>query len=147
MITKTGFRLTSTIYLMSFLLSAFSPVEAQMVYAEHIPESGKAFGVDVSMLRFVVRDQVIKSSVAANVFTSGEQPEIIIQLVINTQERQFISGNIEFIAYGTQGRPGDVWVPDMFATDHHCNISISVELEPLATDSSRLIGLNIGPTN
>lgn len=120
--------------LMVFLIPCLMfPLQAQsqMVYAERIPEFGATFGVDVNRVRFDVRVQVIKSSVEANVYTPGEPPEMIVQLVNNTEEKQFVSGQIDIIAYGTRGRPGDVWTPEMFPIDHHGSIPIHAELEPL----------------
>ena len=96
-----------------FLLAFSLPAAAQMVAGTDIPEFGETFGVDVHA-EHELEAYLIESSVPGNVLWPGEQPNFTLQLNNRSDQPATVNGFCEIIAYGTQGRPGDIWTPKMF---------------------------------
>lgn len=64
----------------------------------------------------------------ANVLWPGEQPSYNIQVVNRLDEPMVTEGKIELISYGTKGRPGDIWLPEMvkFATISTTPVKVNI---------------------
>ncbi len=99
---------------LALLMFAFSlPLSAQMVAGIDIPEFGATFGVDVHA-DHALKAYLIESSVPGHVLWPGEQPTFTVQLDNQSDRPATVTGRFEVIAYGTRGRPGDIWTPEMF---------------------------------
>ncbi len=113
--------------------SFFCAVYAQMVDGKDIPEFGETFGVDVKRNSFAVHAYLIRSSVPGNILWPNDQVELTIQLSNNTDSALSINGKVDIIAYGTRGRPGDIWVPKMFKVRELQPIAFSTTVLPKGT--------------
>lgn len=90
-------------------------VHAQMVDGKSIPEFGAVFGVEVSRTQFDVNAYLIRSSVSANILAPNDSLRLTIQFSNSRDVAYRGRVKVEMIHYGTRGRPGDIWVPEMFA--------------------------------
>lgn len=105
--------LKKIIAVLLFILPMLS-LRAQMVAGPDIPEFGDTFNVNVRQTDFQVQAYIIESSIPGNVLWPGEQAKFTIQLDNRSGQSVRVNGFMEVIAYGTQGRPGDIWTPKMF---------------------------------
>jgi hypothetical protein len=55
--------------------------------------------------------QFLGGTAPGNVLWPGEQASFTFQLVNNSKEPLAGTGQVELIAYGTKGQPGDIWAP------------------------------------
>ncbi len=122
--------LTRIITFSFFIFCGFFAItaKAQMVEGTEIPEFGETFGVDVNKKDFNVQAYLIKSSVPANILWPNDKAVLTVQLVNNSDIPAKISGKLEVIGYGTKGRPGDIWKPQMFKAGDFGSAPIEVEI-------------------
>ncbi|MEZ2443464.1 hypothetical protein AB6805_17190 [Chitinophaga sp. RCC_12] len=99
------------------LVSAVSGM-AQMKAPEEWMNYETVMGVRNNQRHYSYDVMLVKASNNTNVLWPGEQPAYTIQVVNQLDEPITTEGKIELISYGTKGRPGDVWQPEMvkFAT-------------------------------
>jgi len=109
----------------------FSGMEssAQMVAGKAIPNFNETMGTDKNETR-PYSCQFISSTAPGNILWPGEQAEFTFQLVNNSDQPIKAEGKVELISYATKGRPGDIWVPDMFRTGIHGSTPINVDIAP-----------------
>ncbi|MCX7049186.1 MAG: hypothetical protein NTX50_27340 [Candidatus Sumerlaeota bacterium] len=88
--------------------------QAQMVSGAKMPGYGVTLGLDADRESKTYKAQFIEGSAPGNVLWPGEQASFTFQIVNLSNEAIACDGTVEVIAYGTKGRPGDIWVPDMF---------------------------------
>lgn len=108
------------------LLAAMAP--AQMSEQMQIPGFAETFHVVLGQRSYPFSAQLIKSSAPGNVLWPGEQATFTIQLVNNTDEEIAVTGKVDVIRYATKGRPGDIWVPDMFKLADAATVPIAVNI-------------------
>jgi len=116
----------ATLVAIAALLAA--PAAAQMVTGRRIPGYAETFGVALDQKSYAYQAHLIESSAPGNILWPGEQPAFTIQLVNNTDQAIQAAGKVDLIAYGTRGRPGDIWVPDMFKVADLGSTKIDVSL-------------------
>ncbi len=114
------------------VLSFFPGMEssAQMVEGSNIPGYEKTMGVDKKNDQKPYSCQFISSTAPGNILWPGEQADFTFQLVNNSDKAIKTNGKVELISYGTKGRPGDVWTPDMFRMGVHGSSPINIEIAP-----------------
>ena len=102
----------------------------QMSEGRRIPGFQQTFRLATNEAALPVRVVFLGANCPGNILWPGEQPAITLQ-VWNTSDQQWSShGRIEAIAYGTKGRPGDIWVPDMFSMGTAASVPIVLSLPP-----------------
>jgi len=101
---------------------------AQMVTGAKIPGYAQTFRVELDKKAYPYSAHLIESSIPGNVLWPGEQATFTVQLVNNTDQAIQVKGKVDVIQYGTKGRPGDVWVPDMFKIADVESIPVEVNL-------------------
>ncbi len=111
------------------------PVISQMVEGTDIPEFGDVFGVDVSQRNYDVSMTLVHSTVPGNVLWPDDDAEFTLQAVNSTGSAIKVSGRIEVIAYGTRGRPGDIWTPQMFRRAVVDSVPVDLSLKPGAFEN------------
>ena len=118
----------STFAFLILSLAYSTGVKAQMVEGADIPEFGETFGVDAAKKDFEVKAYLIKSSVPANILWPNDKAVLTVQLVNSSDIPAKISGKLEVTGYGTKGRPGDIWKPQMFKSGDFGSIPIQIEI-------------------
>jgi hypothetical protein len=85
---------------------------AQMVNGSQLVKDNSAvFGVSTTT-QFTVQE--VKADVVANVLWPGDKPSFTFR-VTNTSDKAIDApGRLDVIQYGTRGRAGDIWRPDLF---------------------------------
>jgi len=120
--------LTTIALLVGALAILAAPASAQMVTGRRIPGYAETFGVVLDQKSYAYQAHLIESSAPGNILWPGEQPAFTIQLVNNTDQPIQAAGKVDLIAYGTRGRPGDIWVPQMFRIADAGSVKIDVNL-------------------
>ncbi len=112
------------------LLSKISliPSSAQMVTGRSMTDFQKTFGVSKDEGSLNYRVVPIESSVSGNILFPGEQPKFTLQFVNIGTSPLPKTGKIDIIAYGTKGKPGDVWVPTVFKIADLTPLSIDLNI-------------------
>lgn len=123
-------RIQSMLWLLACLGFASLPVSAQMVEGRKIPGFNDTFGVSKNEAAIAFKAILIGSSAPANVLWPGEDPTVRIHFVNKTDQPISATGKIEVVAYATKGRPGDIWVPDMFKISEAGSVPVQVDLKP-----------------
>ena len=104
---------------------------AQMVEGAKIPGFAATFGLPIAVPGTPVPPplytaRLYDSSVPGNVLWQGEQPTFTLQIASDQPLKT--TGKVEVIQYGTKGRPGDIWVPDMFRIGVAATVPIQVDI-------------------
>ncbi|MFX1708764.1 hypothetical protein PV783_32665 [Chitinophaga sp. CC14] len=109
------------------LISAQSGM-AQMKAPEEWVNYETVMGVRNSQRHYNYDVVLAGASNTTNVLWPGEQPSYTIQVVNQLNEPINTEGKIELISYGTKGRPGDVWQPEMvkFATISTTPVKVNI---------------------
>lgn len=109
------------------MLLGIEVLVAQMVSGKDIPEFASTFGItsgtDTGVLAYLA-----KSSIAGNVLWPGDSVEMLVQLQNTTDAEVLLDGTIEVISYGTRGRPGDIWIPEMFRIGRVGSIPFTISI-------------------
>lgn len=102
-------------YLWMLVLLQISTLEmfAQMKAPEEWVNYESVFGVKNRQRHYNYDVALIRASNTTNVLWPGEQPSYTIQVVNQLNEPINTTGTIEVISYGTRGRAGDIWLPEM----------------------------------
>lgn len=114
----------------ALLCAAFARCPAQMVAGPNIPGFAVTFGVPPEPRAQPFSAQFIACSAPGNILWPGEQASFTFQLVNDSPETLAVTGTVAIIAYGTRGKPGDIWVPDMFKIAEAGAVPVRVELKP-----------------
>jgi len=123
-------RSLASLALLGCLAALGRPASAQMQSGTNIPGFAETMGVDPKQTTDPYSVQFVTSSAPANVLWPGEQASFSFQLVNNSDRPIQGPGKVERIAYGTKGRPGDIWVPDMFKVADLGSAPVEVNLPP-----------------
>jgi len=108
-------------------LGLFNSVSAQMVEGTDMPNYEKVFNVDLD--RELPYDaKLISSNAPGNVFWPGDDPEFTFQIQNKSSQPLEVKGKVDVIAYGTKGKPGDIWTPHMFRNNKPDSSKISVNI-------------------
>jgi hypothetical protein len=111
-------------------LAAAFPAAAQMVTGSRIPGYFDTFGLPTGRVESAYSVQFITSSVPGSVAWPGDQPAFTFQLASKSDQPLALKGRVDLIQYGTRGRPGDIWVPDMFRIAEGKPVPLAVSLPP-----------------
>jgi hypothetical protein len=118
-------------YILLLFFAAFAiQVNSQMVEGRDIPGFERTFGLDFKAKAQSVTAVAVESSVPGNVLWPGDRARFTIQLQNNGERAAVVSGRLEVIAYGTRGRPGDVWVPEMSKIREAGSVPFECRLAP-----------------
>lgn len=109
------------------MISAGSSM-AQMKAPEDWVNYETVMGVRSNQRHYDYDVVLANASNPANVLWPGEQPSYTIQVVNRLDEPMVTEGKIELISYGTKGRPGDIWLPEMvkFATISTTRVKVNI---------------------
>lgn len=99
-----------------------------MVTGRDMPGYTDSFGLSEVQEAGDYTAQFISSTAPGNVLWPGEEASYTFQVVNTTQNGLFAEGKVEFIAYGTKGRPGDIWVPEAFRIAECGSVPVVVDL-------------------
>lgn len=111
------------------VISAVSAM-AQMKAPEEWVNYESVMGVKNHQRHYDYNVMLIKSSSVSNVLWPEEQPAYTIQVVNQLNEPLIANGTIELISYGTKGRPGDVWLPEMVKFSTVSTTPVKVNISP-----------------
>ena len=103
---------------------------AQMVMGRDIPGFSQTMGAAAANEKKPYSCQFISSSAPGNVLWPDEQATFTFQLVNNSSAPMIGKGKVELIGYGTKGRPGEVWITDMFRTGVLGTMDIDFDMQP-----------------
>jgi hypothetical protein len=109
-------------------LGATLPGAAQTVTGADMPGYTQTLGVNPKQPNASYSAQLAESSIPGNILWPGEQPTFTIQIVNNTAQPLQAKGKVDVIAYGTKGRPGDIWIPQMFKIADVGSVPVAVEI-------------------
>lgn len=115
---------------MTLLAVAVARCPAQMVSGPNMPGFAATLGVPPDPRAAPYTAQFIESSAPGNILWPGEQARFTFQLVNSSAEPIAVTGKVDVIAYGTKGKPGDIWVPDMFKIADAGSEPVRAELKP-----------------
>ena len=107
-----------------------SPAHAQMISGDRIPGYAETFGVVLHERSYPYTAQLIECTAPGNVLWPGDTPSFTFQIVSHLDTPLAVQGKVDVIAYGTKGRPGDIWKPDMVKMANVDSISIPIDLAP-----------------
>jgi hypothetical protein len=103
---------------------------AQMVTGRDLPGFSQTMGVAQANERKPYSCQFISSSAPGNILWPDEQATFTFQLVNNSAAPLTGKGKAELISYGTKGRPGEVWITDMFRNAVLGSVDIDLDMAP-----------------
>jgi len=117
-----------TVLTLSVLLIS-APLSAQMVAGKDIPGFSATFGLD-TVAKPTFTAEYLRGTVKGNVLWPHEQGSFTFQ-VVNTGNAPLVAaGVVRLVRYGTKGRPGDIWVPDMYKIADCAVLPLPVNLAP-----------------
>jgi len=70
----------------------------------------------------------IRSAVPSGVWWAGDTPAYTIEIVNNGDQPLQAKGRIDILRYGTRGRPGDIWLPEMVKLADAGSLPVDVEI-------------------
>jgi hypothetical protein len=109
------------------LICIATPLQAQMVSGAKIPGFIDTFGItDAKAAGYTV--QQIESSIPSNILWPDDKVTFTLQINNISNAPLVKTGKVDLIAYGTKGRPGDVWVPDMYKLSDAISVLIDVNI-------------------
>jgi hypothetical protein len=123
-------RAIAGILLLCWALAFAAHSPAQMVSGRKIPGFAGTFGVPAEDVNKPFSAQFVSSTAPGNILWPGEQAGFTFQLANNSGEPIAADGKVEVIAFGTKGRPGDIWVPDMFKIADAGSLPVRIEIAP-----------------
>jgi hypothetical protein len=126
------------------LALAVGSVYAQMVTAERIDGFSETMGVLVNQRFHPYRAQLIQSNIPGNVLWPGDKATFTFQLASGLDEPIRTKGRVDIIRYGTKGKPGDIWKPDMFKIADCGSVPIEVDLKPKGQKLVNLFATRFG---
>ena len=104
-----------------------------MVTGSAIPGFASAFGLDAGRAAnsYSVEELSIQTGGrdSVNALWPGEQPHITFRVTNKTGGRLAGMARFEVIRYGTKGRPGDFWTPDLFKIAECGVVEAKVEID------------------
>ena len=115
------------------LLGAFAgfyPAAGQMVSGRAMLDYGDVFGVDIRNDSDPYSCQFISSTAPGNILWPGEQASFTFQLVNRSKEPLSGTGQVEFMAYGTKGQPGNIWDPQVVGMGKLGTMPIDYNIAP-----------------
>ncbi len=101
---------------------------AQMVTGPGMTDFAKVFGLSSNSPSNDIAAEVIASSIPGNILWPGDKVTFNIRVDNHTSEGLAASGRIDVIAYGTKGKPGDVWVPTVIKLGDVGSIPASINV-------------------
>jgi hypothetical protein len=111
---------------------ASPPAFAQMVTGENIPGFGETFAVKVGKdaPKPLFEANLVECSIPGNILWPGDEASFTFQVVNHQAEALKTKGKVDVVAYGTKGRPGDIWIPDMLKISDAGSVEFAVDLAP-----------------
>ncbi len=109
------------------LMLVVASADAQMIVGGSIPGFCETFGLDPNPHETSWSAQAIRTSIPGQVAWPGDEPSFTFQ-VCTKDEPLKVDASIEVIEYGTKGRPGDIWTPDMFRIASHGTTPVQIDV-------------------
>jgi hypothetical protein len=103
-------------------------VSAQMHSGTQMQDYDKVFGVQSNARSYPFDVTLLDSQPAGNVLYPGDQPTFTFLVKNNGTEPITGSGKIDVMSYGTQGIPGDIWIPQVVKFADLPSIPIEVNI-------------------
>ena len=113
------------------VLGAVGAGYGQMVSGTKIPGFADTFGLPTNQAPAAWSVQYIRSSTPGSILWPGEQADFTFQVAnAATGQALQVQGRVDVVAYGTKGRPGDIWVPDMFRIGPAGAVPVQLDVAP-----------------
>ncbi len=113
--------------LMLAMIVSFNSM-AQMKAPQEWVNYEQVFGVKNNQRQYDYDVTVIRSSTHSNVLWPGEQPSYTLQIVNHLKAPLVADGRIDVISYGTRGRPGDIWLPEVVKLKEIASIPVKIKI-------------------
>jgi hypothetical protein len=108
--------------------------EAQMVTGPAMTDFAQVFGLSGRAPDDGYRVSVIKSSIPGNILWPGDRITLTMKVENPGSAPLDTAGKLFLIAYGTKGKPGDVWVPTVYKIGDVGSIPLHVNAPPQGAD-------------
>src|SRR5579871_6126110 len=136
----TAMRSPSRIYLALAVLAALLPyaaliARAQMVTGRRMTDFDKVFGLDRNPSGDIYSAQLAKCSVPGSILWPGDRATFTIRVDNRRDAPLEAAGKLFIVAYGTKGKPGDVWTPTVIKLGDVGEIPVNVRAAPKASDT------------
>jgi hypothetical protein len=119
-----------SIILVSLLLLALIPVEAQMKAPADWFGYENVFGVKNGQRHYDYDVKTIYSSAPANVLWPGEKISFTFQIISNIKQNIDVKAQVLIIRYGTKGIPNDVWLPEIYKIEDVQSLETDIKITP-----------------
>ena len=110
----------------ALLLGMMAGARAQMVEGRDIPGFNETFGLTKSETAFTAA--LVSCNALGNILYPNEQAAFVVQIVNKTAVPIDAKAHFEVVAYGTKGRPNDIWTPQMFKMSTPVRVPVSVKI-------------------
>ena len=108
-------------------------MRAQMVTGHNMTDFDKVFRLTRNAPA-AYRAEIVKSAIPGNILWPGEKLTITIKVENRTDSPIASAGRLEIIGYGTQGKPGDVWVPTVIGIGRPVAMPVTVQIAPKSAE-------------
>lgn len=120
----------SLIGLTAALLTAVRPVEGQMVTGSGMTDFASVFSLDKNPPGDPYGAVLVSCTIPGNILWPGEQVKFTVKVENRRDTALTASGHFDLIAYGTKGKPGDVWVPTVIKIGDVGSTPVTVQAGP-----------------
>ena len=112
------------------LLPGTLPAQAQMVTGRSMTDFDKVFDLNRNPPSDTYSVQLVRSSIPGNILWPGDRAALTIKVENHRDAPLNAEGKLAIIAYGTKGKPGDVWVPTVIKIGDAGSVPVTVIAGP-----------------
>jgi len=113
--------------LVAGLLGCFGSL-AQMVPPQGWVNYESVLGVRTNLRYYDYDVYPTSSATPSGVWWAGEKPRYTLEILNNGDRPLQAKGRIDIIRYGTKGRPGDTWLPEMVKLGEEDSLPVEVDI-------------------
>lgn len=125
------FKLGAALGLAGVVIAAGAPAaRAQMVTGKDMTDFAVVFGLDKNPPGDRFDARLTRSSAPGNILWPGDAAAFTITVQNRSAQALTASGKLEVIAYGTRGKPGDIWAPTVYRIGISDSVPVSVKADP-----------------
>ncbi len=133
MVPQNGREAAVRVSLWVVILGAFllqfgaSPAGAQMVTGKDMTDFARVFGLNNNPHGDAYRVEVASSTIPGNILWPGDKITFLLKVENRLDTPLEGTGKLDIIAYGTKGKPGDVWVPTVIKLGNFGSLPVHVK--------------------
>jgi hypothetical protein len=121
---------------LAVLISLNMPVvRAQMVTGRRMTDFDKVFGLDKNPAGDIYEIKQVKCNVPGSILWPGDRATFTFQVENRQNTSLEAAGKLFLIAYGTKGKPNDIWVPTVIKLGDIDAIPVQIKAGPKAFDT------------